>query len=168
MIKEINFNDKLKEMLNQINKGAFLTITDGENTNTMTIGWGNVGIVWGKPIFMVAVRYSRYTYDLIEKAKDFTVSIPLKNNLKKELTYCGTYSGKDVDKFKECNLKLKKGRKVVSPIIENCELHYECKIVYKQAMEPSTLNEDIKNQYYKNKDYHVLYFGEIVDCYLIE
>ncbi|NMB27404.1 MAG: flavin reductase family protein [Tissierellia bacterium] len=168
MIKEINFNDKLKEMLNQINKGAFLTITDGENTNTMTIGWGNVGIVWGKPIFMVAVRYSRYTYDLIEKAKDFTVSIPLKNNLKKELTYCGTYSGKDVDKFKECNLKLKKGRKVVSPIIEDCELHYECNIVYKQAMEPSTLNEDIKNQYYKNKDYHVLYFGEIVDCYLIE
>jgi len=168
MIKEINFNDKLKEMLNQINKGAFLTITDGENTNTMTIGWGNVGIVWGKPIFMVAVRYSRYTYDLIEKAKDFTVSIPLKNNLKKELTYCGTYSGKDVDKFKECNLKVEKGRKVASPIIEDCELHYECNIVYKQAMEPSTLNEDIKNQYYKNKDYHVLYFGEIVDCYLIE
>lgn len=84
----------------------------------MTIGWGNVGIVWGKPIFMVAVRYSRYTYDLIEKAKDFTVSIPLKNNLKKELTYCGTYSGKDVDKFKECNLKLKKGRKVVSLLLK--------------------------------------------------
>ena len=168
MIKEINFNDKLKEMLNQINKGAFLTVTDGEKTNTMTIGWSNVGIVWNKPIFMVAVRYSRYTYELMEKAKDFTVSIPLKNNLKKELSYCGTYSGKDVDKFKECNLKVKKGRKVDSPIIENCELHYECKIIYKQAMEPSTLNNSIKNQFYKNKDYHVFYFGEIIDCYLIK
>ncbi len=123
----------------------------------------------GKPIFMVAVRYSRYTYDLIEEAKDFTVSIPLENNLKKELNYCGTYSGKDVDKLKECKLKIREGRKVASPpIIENCELHYECKIVYKQAMEPGTLDNSIKNQYYQNKDYHILYFGEIVDCYLIK
>ncbi len=94
---------------------------------------------------MVAVRYSRYTYDLIEEAKDFTVSIPLENNLKKELNYCGTYSGKDVDKLKECKLKIREGRKVASPpIIENCELHYECKIVYKQAMEPGTLDNSIK------------------------
>ena len=168
MIKEISFNDKLKEMLNQINKGAFLTVTDGEKTNTMTIGWGNVGIVWSKPIFMVAVRYSRYTYNLLEKARDFTVSIPIEKDLKKELAYCGTYSGKDVDKFKECNLNIKEGRKVSSPIIGDCELHYECKVVYKQAMEPGTLNDSIKDKYYKNKDYHVLYFGEIVDCYLIE
>ena len=168
MIKEISFNDKLKEMLNQINKGAFLTVTDGEKTNTMTIGWGNVGIVWSKPIFMVAVRYSRYTYNLLEKATDFTVSIPIEKDLKKELAYCGTYSGKDVDKFKECNLNIKEGRKVASPIIGDCELHYECKVVYKQAMEPGTLNDSIKNKYYKNKDYHVLYFGEIIDCYLTE
>ena len=117
---------------------------------------------------MVAVRYSRYTYHLLEKAKDFTVSIPIKKDLKKELAYCGTYSGKDVDKFKECNLNIIDGRKVASPIIANCELHYECNIVYKQAMEPGTLNENIKDRYYKDKDYHVLYFGEILDCYLTE
>ena len=168
MVKEINFNDKLKEMLDQINKGAFLTVTDGKNINTMTIGWGNVGILWSRPMFMVAVRYSRHTYDLLEKAKDFTVSIPIEKDLKKELAYCGTHSGKDVNKFRECNLNLKDGRKVTSPIIENCELHYECKIVYKQAMEPGTLDESIKDKYYKGNDFHILYFGEIVDCYLTE
>ncbi|WP_246566404.1 flavin reductase family protein [Tissierella simiarum] len=168
MIQEIGYNEKLKEMLDQINKGAFLTVTDGERTNTMTIGWGNVGVVWSRPMFMVAVRYSRYTYGVLEKAKDFTVSIPIKKDLKKALAYCGSYSGRDVDKFKECNLTPKKGRKVVSPIVSDCELHYECKIVYKQAMEPATLDEDIKNRYYVNNDYHVLYFGEIVDCYLTE
>ena len=168
MVKEINFNDKSKEMLEQINKGAFLTVSDGNMTNTMTIGWGNIGIVWSKPIFMVAVRYSRHTYNLMEKAKDFTVSIPIEKDLKKELAYCGSHSGRDKDKLKECNLSIRNGRKVVSPIIHNCDLHYECKIVYKQAMEPGTLDENIKNKYYKDNDYHVLYFGEIVDCYLIE
>lgn len=167
MVKQINFNEKSKEMLDQINKGAFLTVTDGEVTNTMTIGWGNIGIIWSKPIFMIAVRYSRYTYDILEKAKDFTISVPINKNLKKELAYCGTYSGKDVDKFKECNLILRDGLSVNSPVIENCELHYECKIVYKQAMEPATLDESIKDRYYKDKDYHILYFGEIVNCYLI-
>lgn len=167
MVKQINFNEKSKEMLDQINKGAFLTVTDGEVTNTMTIGWGNIGIIWSKPIFMIAVRYSRYTYDILEKAKDFTISVPINKNLKKELAYCGTYSGKDVDKFKECNLILRDGLSVASPVIENCELHYECKIVYKQAMEPATLDESIKDRYYKDKDYHILYFGEIVNCYLI-
>lgn len=168
MVKRVGFNDKLKEMLDQIDKGAFLTVTDGDRTNTMTIGWGNVGIVWGKPIFMIAVRYSRYTYDIMEKAKDFTISIPIEKNLKKELAYCGKYSGKDVDKFSECNLDLKKGIKTVSPIIGNCDLHYECKTIYKQAMEPGTLDKSVKDRYYKNNDYHVLYFGEIVDCYLTE
>ena len=168
MIQEIGYNENLKEMLDQINKGAFLTVTDGERTNTMTIGWGNVGVVWSRPMFMVAVRYSRYTYGVLEKAKDFTVSIPIKKDLKKALAYCGSYSGRDVDKFKECSLTPKKGRKVASPIVSDCELHYECKIVYKQAMEPATLDEDIKNRYYANNDYHVLYFGEIVDCYLTE
>lgn len=168
MVKEIKYNDKLKEMLDQISKGAFLTVTNGEKTNTMTIGWGNVGIIWDKPIFMVAVRYSRYTYDLLKQAKDFTVSIPIEKDLKKELAYCGTYSGRDVNKFKECNLNIRDGRRVTSPIIENCEFHYECKIVYKQAMETKTLDNNIKERFYKDNDFHILYFGEIVDCYLTE
>jgi flavin reductase (DIM6/NTAB) family NADH-FMN oxidoreductase RutF len=168
MVKTINFNDKLKEMLDQIPKGAFLTVKSGENLNTMTIGWGNIGIIWGKPIFMVAIRPSRYTYNLLEKAKDFTISIPIEKDLKKALSYCGTYSGRDVNKFKECNLIIKNGRKVSSPIIENCNLHYECKIVYKQSIKPERLNKDIKDKHYKNNDFHILYFGEIVDCYLSE
>lgn len=166
-IQKIKFNEYSKEALEQIIKGAFLTTKDGDKVNTMTIGWGNIGIVWNKPIFMVAVRYSRYTYNLLENSKEFTVSIPINKDLRKELAYCGKYSGRDVDKFKECNLTMVDGQKIVTPIVGECELHFECKVVYQQAMEPATLTQNIKDKFYRNNnDFHVLYFGEIVDSYL--
>jgi flavin reductase (DIM6/NTAB) family NADH-FMN oxidoreductase RutF len=132
----------------------------------MTISWGNIGFEWNKPIFTVLVRKSRYTYGLIEKSNEFTVSIPLSNNLKKELLYCGTKSGRDVDKFQQCNLKLEDGKSVGTPIIADCDIHYECKVVYKQAMNPELLDESIKKSSYRDGDYHTIYYGEIVNCYV--
>ncbi|AAO35630.1 flavin reductase family protein [Clostridium tetani] len=147
-------------------KGAFLTIKDDDKVNTMTIGWANIGYQWRMPIFSVMVRKSRYTYELIEKASEFTVSIPVDVNLKKELTFCGSKSGRDVDKIKECNLKLEKGKKIETPIIDNCEMHFECKILYKEAMVKENLSEDIKDKFYKDGDYHTFYYAEILDCYI--
>lgn len=167
-IRRVDYNEYSREALEQLKKGAFLTVRDKDNTNTMTIGWGNIGFIWGKPIFIVMVRYSRHTYKLIESSKEFTISIPLKKNLKKELAYCGTYSGRDVDKFKECNLNLVDSQNISTPIIGECELQYECKVVYQQAMEPGTLDEEIKNKNYSNGDYHIMYFGEILDSYILE
>ena len=167
-IRKVNYNEYSKEALEQLKKGAFLTVKNDNRVNTMTIGWGNIGIIWNKPIFMVLVRHSRYTYELLEQSKEFTVSIPIKKDLKKELGYCGTHSGRDVDKLKECNLKLIEGQSISTPVIENCELHFECKVIYQQTMEPGMLNGDIKKNFYPNHDYHVLYFGEILDSYIIE
>lgn len=147
-------------------KGAFLTVKDGDKINTMTIGWGNIGYQWKKPIFTVMVRKSRYTYELIENVDEFTVSLPLNKDMKKALGVCGTKSGRDMDKFKECGLTLKESRVVKTPIIGECDMHYECKIIYKQEMDESLLCEKIKDSSYKNGDYHVLYVGEIVDWYI--
>ncbi len=166
MYKEINFTENSKELLDQLQKGAFLTVKSGDQVNTMTIAWGSLGFMWHKPVFTAMVRYSRYTYDLIEKAEDFTVSFPLNGQLKKELGICGTKSGKDMDKFKECNLTLKEGEAVKSPVIDECDLHIECKIVYKQPMDENAICQEIKDKAYENGNYHVLYYGEIVKAYV--
>ena len=168
MYKKINYTDASKAAIEQIQKGAFLTVKSGEKINTMTIGWGSIGFAWGKPVFTVLVRYSRYTYELIEKAEDFTVSIPLKGQLKSELAYCGTKSGKDVDKFKECNLDLKESQNVKSPIIDNCDLHFECKIIFKQPMDENNLAQEIKDKSYSSGNLHVIYYGEILNSYIKE
>jgi len=148
--------------------GAFLTVSDQDRHNTMTIGWGTLGFIWGKPIVMVAVRKSRYTYKFMENTDSFTVSIPLTAELKKELAGAGSTSGRDIDKFAAYNLQAKPGIKVPVPVIEQCDLFYECRIVYKQAMDPEHLDESIKASYYQQGDYHVLYFGEILASYMKE
>lgn len=167
-MKEIKYNELSKELLDQLTKGAFLTVKDNSgNLNTMTIGWGTIGYMWRKPVFMAMVRYSRYTYDLIENSKEFTVSLPLNNELKKELDICGTKSGRDINKFTECNLTPIKANTVNTPVIDKCDLYFECKIVYKQSMDPQCIiSDEIHDLYGPAKDYHTLYYGEILTCYI--
>jgi hypothetical protein len=57
------------------------------------------------------------------------------------------------------------GLKVASPVINTRWRHYECKIIYKSAMDPAYLDRDYDISLYPQKDYHTLYFGEIMACY---
>ena len=83
--------------------GAFLVVVDKDGkANAMTIGWGEVGIVWSRPAFTVLVRQSRYTYSCLQSAESFTVNVPEPNTLKEELLFCGTKSGSDIDKVAAC------------------------------------------------------------------
>jgi len=166
-MKELNYMSVADEAMRGIKRGAFLTVQAGDALNTMTIGWATIGFIWQKPMMMVAVRDSRYTFGIIEKAADFTVTIP-SGNMIKETTFCGTKSGRDLDKFKECNLKAAAGKKVISPIIDVPGIQYECRIVFKAPMNPALLDKDYDQSLYPKKDYHTLYFGEIVACYETE
>lgn len=126
-----------------------------------------LGFAWGKPIFTVIVRSSRYTYELIEKSGEFTVSIPLKP-MPQALGICGSKSGREIDKFAAAGLAVLAGQKITTPVISGCGLHFECKIIYKQAMNPSQLDESLNNKWYDSGDYHTFYAGEIVACYTEE
>ena len=167
MTKEIAYNEYAKQAMEQLSNGAFLTTNHNGKTNTMTIGWGQIGFAWGKPIFTVMVRSSRYTYELIEKSSEFTVSIPL-IPMKQALGICGSKSGRDIDKFAAAGLTVLPGQKTETPVIKGCGLHFECKIIYKQAMEPSQLDPSLIKKWYDSGDYHTFYAGEILSCYTEE
>ena len=154
---------KINHIMQHIGKGAFLTVQAGDKLNTMTIGWATMGICWFKPVLMVAVRDSRHTFTLIEAAEDFTVTLP-EPAMKDPILFCGTKSGRDMDKFKACDLKTKAAQMVSSPIIDTPGLHVECKIIYKSAMDAAHLDASLHKLYPKG-DLHTLYFGEIVACY---
>ncbi len=163
-MKELDYMTIAEEAISKIKKGAFLTVQAGNKLNTMTIGWATFGWIWQKPIMMVAVRSSRHTFGIIEQAGDFTVTVP-KGGMDKELALCGSKSGREMDKLKAAGLETSKGTKVVSPIIKARGYHIECKIVYKSAMDPAFLDKSYDTSLYPQKDYHTLYFGEIVACY---
>lgn len=166
-MKETDQKGVVEDSLKKLSQGVFLTVKSGNALNTMTIGWATFGVVWNKPILMVAVRSSRHTFGIIEKAEDFTVTIP-SGDLRREIAFCGTKSGRDVDKFEACSLKTAPARRIASPVIQTPGRHYECRILYKSAMDPSFLAEECDSAFYPRKDYHTLYFGEILDCYETE
>lgn len=162
-----NYLDQIDQLMERIKKGALLTVKAEGMVNTMTIGWATIGYIWQRPILMVAVRDSRYTFRLMEQAEDFTVTIPADDHYNKAIAFCGTKSGRDFDKFKECNMLAKSAIATKSPIVAIPGTHYECKIVYKSAMDHQFLDTGLENLYPK-KDYHTLYFGEILQCYQTE
>lgn len=166
MYTEINVFDYADKLLEKIKPGIFLTTKNKNVINTMIIGWGGINVVWGKPIFIVLVRESRATYDLLENSNEFTISVPLLNDMKKEIGICGTKSLREIDKFKECNFTPIKGRKIDTPIIGEADLHYECKVIYKQKLDENVILPVVKSKYYINNDFHTVYYGEIVNQYL--
>ena len=89
-------------------KGILLTTKADDKVNTMTIGWGTVGVVWGKPVFQVLVRESRHTKQMLEANGEFTVNVPMGSIDGKILGYCGTKSGREMDKAAASGLTLVK------------------------------------------------------------
>jgi len=156
--------DDVIEVLNK--QGAFLTVKDRlGKLNTMTIGWAFLGVMWRDPVFMVVVRPTRYTFRLLENADDFTVTVPF-SDMSKQLNFCGTSSGSNVDKFKECGLTTISAQNVKSPVIEiKNSRQYECKIVQISAMDKNRLNLQYDMEIYQDKSYHTYFFGKIVACY---
>ncbi|TRO51287.1 flavin reductase family protein [Candidatus Bathyarchaeota archaeon] len=148
---------------------GILLVAEGKDKkpNTMTIGWGFLGTMWSKPVFVVAVRHSRHTFKLMEEADSFTVCLPAKG-MAEALEVCGTKSGRDMDKLKTYNWKAVKGKKVDAPYIKECPVHFECRIIYKDDLKPGVLPKDIEDGVYPGKNMHMLYYGEIKGVYADE
>lgn len=167
-MKPVEFDQVQNLLAEQLKYGVFLTVAVDGVVNTMTIAWGNSGQMWDKKSFTVAVRHSRYTFELMERAEYFTISVPKKGTLKRELTVCGTLSGRDTNKIETAGLTAEYLPEIPVPVIEACELHFVCKMAYKQAMDPSLIQADYVKNKYKTHDYHTLYFGEVVGTYMRE
>lgn len=162
----LKVNDFVPETLAKLEDPGCLLVGAKKNgkCNVMTIGWGFVGVFWGMPVFLVAVRHSRFTHEFIEDSDEFTVNVP-GEGLDKIVAHCGEVSGREHDKFAECNLNLAKGKKVKTPVIKECKIHYECKVLYRLEVKPDIVPADVKARFYSKGDYHTLYFGKILAVY---
>ena len=164
-MKELNYNDVIGIMNDKLANGGIFLNVGGEKPNTMTIGWAYMGTSWRKNIFIAMVRPQRHTFDILEKTGEFTVSVPTVNPLKEQLAFAGTKSGRDLDKFDGHGLTAAPGQQVAAPIVGECGLHIECKVISKQYLSGDDMLEAVQQRNYPEKDYHMLYFGEVVACY---
>lgn len=164
-MKEINIKE-LKENAVSLfdDRWALITAGNAESNNTMTASWGALGELWNKDVCFCFIRPQRYTYEFIEREDYFTVSI-FPDEYKKALSYCGRFSGRDVDKAKETGLTPCCVGNSVS--FEQAEIVLLCKKLAFQDIKPEGfLDETIDSSCYPSKDYHRMYIGEIVSCFV--
>ena len=166
MRKEVDTFKYVAETNKLMRKDGLFLVAEGKDgkPNTMTIGWGFLGTMWSVPVFVVAVRHSRYTFKLMEESDSFTVCLPAKA-MEEALEVCGTKSGRDMDKFKEFGFTAVKGKTVDAPYIKECPVHYECKVLYKDDLAYDALPASVANGVYKSKDMHMLYYAEVTGVY---
>lgn len=178
MRKNVNVFDYAETICKSVKKGVLLTTKHADAVNTMTIGWGFLGIEWGKPIFVALVRESRYTKEYLDATGEFTVNIPVSEIDTKILSACGTKSGREVDKIKLLNLELVDSEVVSVPGIRQLPLTLECKVIYQQVQNSAEIPTFAMDRYYpevdmplpsgEKYDIHTAYYAEIVNAYLAE
>ncbi len=142
----------------------WMLVTAGtlENWNTMTAAWGGLGFLWNRDVSYCFVRPNRYTYGFMEKAEHYTLSF-YPEKYRDALNYCGTYSGRDVDKAKETGLvPMEFAGKTVA--FEQARLVLVCRKIYADDMKPKLFLDEKIDKLYPEKQYHRMYIGEITDC----
>jgi flavin reductase (DIM6/NTAB) family NADH-FMN oxidoreductase RutF len=157
---DLNLVNKKKSIYENMHKGALVIAGKVDSFNTMTIGWGVTGVLWGKDVFIVYVRPSRYTYEFMENNEYFTVSF-YDDEYKKAMGYLGTKSGRDTDKVKDVNFTpIKCGESVT---FKESNLTILCRKIYIQDLDQKAFTEDVNQRYYPTDDVHRYYIGEIID-----
>ena len=176
MKEKINVNAYAETITNALKSGILLN-TNGKKFNTMVIGWGGLGICWGRQVFTVYVREGRFTREQLDSTREFTLSVPLDAGNPEIVKICGWQSGRDIDKVQYAHLTLELPGKNSTPAIREYPLTLECKVLYSQKQELTGIPEEIVKRSYPqdvdgsypmaNRDAHIAYIGEIVSAYII-
>ncbi len=167
--KTVRYSEYFAQTMQRMRQDGLLLVSADAagKPNVMTIGWGAIGSIWGRPVFIVLVRPSRHTYSRLEELGEFTVNVPPKE-LAGAVNLCGTLSGRKHDKFREAGLTCIPARQVRPPAIAECVVHYECRTLHRNDVDPEALVQAVRDDSYPSGDFHRVYFGEIVAAYADE
>lgn len=135
--------------------------------NTMTVAWGGLGCMWSRPMAMVVVRPQRHTRRFIDRFPDFTLS-HFPPAYRDALSFCGSHSGKNVDKIKECGLSPIASHEVAAPGFAEADLVLECRTMYHDDFKPERFQAPFIEANYPSHDYHRVYLGEILAVFAAE
>ncbi|MCR5189248.1 MAG: flavin reductase family protein [Treponema sp.] len=131
---------------------------DGK-VNTMTASWGGLGVIWGRTSATVYIRLSRYTKEFVDSSDHFSICV-MPSSYKKDLAYCGKVSGRDEDKIAKCGFTVEHENGV--PYFKESRLVMTCRKMFTQELSAAGfVDKSIIDANYSDKDWHVMYIGEI-------
>ncbi|HHH84339.1 MAG TPA: hypothetical protein ENL15_00100 [Firmicutes bacterium] len=129
--------------------------------NAMTIGWGFWGTVWNRSVFLACVRPSRYTFGNLNAWPFFSVNCFRDHSFQEWFRICGTESFRDRDKVRELAIPVTRSEKESIPYIETADVALLCSIFSTQPLDPRVVPEEVEAHFYKGKDYHHFFLGEV-------
>ena len=106
---------------------VMVTCGDMENANIITVAWTGI-LNTHPPRVSVAIRPTRHSYGIIKERREFVINLT-PARLIRECDYCGIYTGAKVDKFAKTGLHKTPATSVAAPLIEECPLALECKVL---------------------------------------
>jgi flavin reductase (DIM6/NTAB) family NADH-FMN oxidoreductase RutF len=128
-----------------------LLVAGRERPNPMTVSWGGFGTLWHLPVVTLYVRHSRHTYSLLVEHPEFTLNF-LPERYRETLRFCGTRSGRDVDKWETTGLTREPSESVDVPWIAESDLALECRTLARVDIGTDSLPEKIRHEFYVEDD----------------
>jgi len=167
--RKIDFREYAGHIIKSLRSGILITTKVGDKVNSMTIGWGTLGVIWERPVFVAYVRQQRYTREMLDQCREFTINVPVGDFPRRALGVCGSKSGRDMDKIAAAGLTPLEPEVIGVPGIKEFPLTLECRAIYRQEQESDQFNDEITHQFYTiETGDHICYYGEIVAAYIIE
>jgi flavin reductase (DIM6/NTAB) family NADH-FMN oxidoreductase RutF len=112
-----------------VNPVPAVMVSCGDNPgeyNIITIAW--TGIINSEPpMTYISVRKSRHSHGIIEKNGEFVINL-CTEKLAETADFCGVKSGRDLNKFKVCNLTPVPAEQVKCPMIGEAPVNIECRV----------------------------------------
>ena len=167
--RKIDFREYAGHIIKSLRSGILITTKVGDKVNPMTIGWGTLGVIWERPVFVAYVRQQRYTREMLDQCREFTINVPVGDFPRRALGGCGSKSGRDMDKIAAAGLTPVEPEVIGVPGLKEFPLTLECRAIYRQEQESDQFNDEITRQFYTiETGDHICYYGEIVAAYIIE
>lgn len=126
---------------------VLVTSRDGEGRpNIISVGWAMQADM-NPPVFAIGLGQRSHSCANITASGQFVFALP-GASLGEAVIYCGTRSGREVEKFAETGLTPLPAAVVDAPLIGECLVNFECNVVATQ---------DVRT--------HRIFFGEVVACW---
>ena len=104
-----------------LSSGNVILVTSAykDKINIITLAW-KTPLSHNPPLVGISIAKTHFSSELIEQSQEFIINIP-DLSLMDKVVFCGQFSGRDVDKFKETKLTpLKANRLIKTPGIYEC------------------------------------------------
>ena len=165
--KQVNIKDTEFNIFSTIgDRWMLITAGDENGSNTMTASWGQVGILWNKPVATCYIRQSRYTKEFVDAGELFTLSV-YPEELKKSLGFCGSKSGREFDKDGKAKAAGLTALYVDgTTAYEEAELILVCRKLYHYDLSAEGFYDKAPAEaFYGDNDWHTAYIAEITAAY---